>query len=216
MFKLPLKMPSIQFKNIGFIKTKLSNNVIQRLKMYIRHKNKKVNKDLAGNISNSYSIEDKNNFFFDNVLASLIDEHINSFGITVPGILTKNCRYKLHRFWVNFQKKYEFNPIHNHSGAYSFVVWIKIPSSYKKESKLPFTKNSNSNCPNTFQFLFTDSLGKISHHGFNLEPEDEGTLLLFNSQMNHCVYPFYLSNQERISVSGNIYVDPEDILPILK
>ena len=37
-----------------------------------------------------------------------------------------------------------------------------------------------------------------------LEPEDEGKMLFFSSKYHHCVYPFYLSDEERISVSGNI------------
>ena len=136
----------------------------------------------------------------------MIHQYINAYTLneTVPTFSQEKKDYVLNKFWVNFQKKYEFNPVHKHTGVFSFVVWIKIPSSYKKECELPFVKDSNFKSPNTFQMLFINSLGNISQLNYNLEPEDEGKMLFFSSSFNHCVYPFYLSNKERVSISGNI------------
>jgi len=39
----------------------------------------------------------------------------------------KACEIELFNLWVNFQKKYEFNPFHMHDGLYSFVLWHKVP-----------------------------------------------------------------------------------------
>jgi len=205
MFKL--------FNNVGIIEKSLSKDVLKKLNAYIK-KNalKKYNPKLAGNISKSFVIKDKDDWFFNNVLKINIHEYQARYRTraTVPLVLTKDCQYKLHDLWVNFQKKYEFNPIHNHSGVFSFVVWMKIPSSYKKECELPFVKNSNTKCPNTFQMLFINSLGNIGQLDYNLEPSDEGKMLFFSSKYSHCVYPFYLSNKERISISGNISLDPDN------
>jgi hypothetical protein len=55
-------------------------------------------------------------------------------------------------------------------------------------------------------------LGKVSSFSYFLEKEDEGTILLFPSSLVHQVYPFYLSNKPRISVSGNILLDPTKIV----
>ena len=200
--------------NVGIIEKSLSKDVLKKLNTYIKkHTLKKYNKNLAGNIGKSFIIKDKDDWFFNNVLKINIQEYKEQYtaAATVPAILTKNCKYKLHSLWVNFQKKYEFNPVHKHAGVFSFVVWMKIPSSYKKECELPFVKNANTKCPNTFQMLFINSLGKISQLNYNLEPEDEGKMLFFSSQFNHCVYPFYLSNKERISISGNIFLDPAEM-----
>jgi len=201
------------FRNVGIIEKSLSKDVLKKLNTYIKkHTLKKHNQSLAGNISKSFIIKDKDDWFFNNVLKININEYEAQYTTkaTVPAVLTKNCKYKLNEFWVNFQKKYEFNPVHNHSGVFSFVVWIKIPSSYKKECKLPFVKNSNSKLPNTFQLLFINTLGHISTLSYNLESSDEGKMLFFSSKYNHCVYPFYLSNKERISISGNISLDPDN------
>ena len=89
---------------------------------------------------------------------------------------------------------------------------MEIPSSYKKEKELKFIKESNSPCPNTFEFIFTNMLGSVCTKRFYLEPEDKGTILLFPSKLLHQVYPFYLSNKKRISISGNISLDPKKIL----
>ena len=201
------------FKNTGIITKKLNNKEMNKLKSYIKNKKHNANKTLAGNINRSFYIEDKDNWFFNNVLLNLINEYsTEDFKVILPSVLTKNCAYILDKFWVNFQNKYEFNPTHDHAGVFSFVVWIEIPSSYKKEKELKFAKASNSPCPNTFEFIYTNILGTVSSERIHLEPEDEGTILLFPAKLMHQVYPFYLSNKQRISVSGNIKLDTTKII----
>ena len=202
------------FPNTGFIKTKLNKETINKLNNYIKNKKNKWNSKLAGNLSKSYAIKDKDDWFFKNVLLKLLNEYEQGdIEAIVPSILTQDCQYVLNSFWVNFQKKHEFNPLHSHNGAvFSFVVWMKIPSSYKKEKEIPFIKHSNNPCPNTFEFVYVNTLGKVSALQYHLEPEDEGTILLFPANLNHQVYPFYLSNKQRVSVSGNIALDPTKII----
>ena len=54
-----------------------------------------------------------------------------------------NLNFELDKLWVNFQKKHEFNPIHNHFGAFSFACWINIPYNLDDEMDLAQVKNSN-------------------------------------------------------------------------
>lgn len=198
--------------NVGIIEEKLDKKTMGRLKSYIKNKTNGANKTLAGNISDSFFLEDKDNWFFKNVLIHLINQYSNEdLDQIVRNTLTKSCTYVLNTMWVNYQNKYEFNPTHYHEGVFSFVVWVKIPSSYKKEKEIDFIKQSNSPCANTFEFIYTNFLGKVSTERFHLEPEDEGTILLFPSNLLHQVYPFYLSDKKRISISGNIALDPTKI-----
>ena len=200
------------FSNTGVIESKLNSEAMNKLKSYIKNKKDKWNTQLAGNISDSFFLEDKDTWFFINVLVPLIKQYKKEdTEAIVPSVLTKNCPYVLHKMWVNYQNKYEFNPTHYHEGVFSFVVWVKIPSSYKKEKEIDFIKQSNSPCANTFEFIYTNFLGKVSTERFHLEPEDEGTILLFPSNLLHQVYPFYLSDKKRISISGNIALDPTKI-----
>ncbi len=201
------------FSNTGIMKEKLSSKAMNKLKFYMKKRTSKGNRKLAGNISDSFFIEDKDDWFFNNVLLYLIQQYTEGdLKAIVPAVLTKDCSYVLDSIWVNYQNKYEFNPVHCHQGVFSFVIWMEIPSSYKKEKKLKFVKESNSQCPNTFEFIFTNMLGAVSTERYYLEPEDKGTILLFPSNLLHQVYPFYLSNKKRISIAGNIKLDPTKIV----
>lgn len=193
----------------AYIKNKLNKEAMDKLKSYVKNKKNNYNHRLAGNLSNSFSLEDKDNWFFNNVLLKLISEYNEKdIETIVYPVLTKDCEFVLHNFWVNFQNKYEFNPLHHHDGVFSFVVWMEIPSSYEKEKQLKFAKESNSPNPNTFEFIYTNVFGRVCMEKFHLEPKDKGTILLFPSYLSHQVYPFYLSNKKRISISGNIKLDP--------
>ena len=41
---------------------------------------------------------------------------------------------------------------------------------------------------------------------FYLDSQYENTICVFPSILNHAVFPFYTSDEYRISVSGNIYL----------
>ena len=53
-----------------------------------------------------------------------------------------DLHYKMSTWWVNFQKQNDFNPMHGHTGLYSFVVWLKIPTEYVEQNT-----NFNTNSP---------------------------------------------------------------------
>ena len=174
-------------------------------------------KYLAGNISHSYQLEDPQNMILQNILYFLYNPDTNpkacEFINTEIESIFKRIGGKefgldpyLDDMWVNFQKKGEFQPIHNHSGAFSFVIWMDIPYHSKDEAKLPF---ANINCvsPHGGNFAFvlpTDASRLISEHGIELSPEMNGYCCFFPSDLSHQVYPFYTSDKDRISISGNI------------
>tara|TARA_B100000519_G_scaffold120473_1_gene103987 strand:- start:501 stop:641 length:141 start_codon:yes stop_codon:yes gene_type:complete len=43
-----------------------------------------------------------------------------------------------------------------------------------------------------------------------MSPKMEGTMLFFPARLKHTVYPFYNCKEERVSISGNISITPED------
>jgi hypothetical protein len=201
------------FPNLGWLEIKLSTDILNFLNECIKNKKQKYSYDLAGNIEKSYLLEDKNDWFFKNVLVTCIKKYIKEFSTdVVPTVLTKDCEYVLTKLWVNYQKKTQFNPTHNHFGVFSFVIWIDIPSSFAEESKVKFVKHSNCPVAGHFQFLYTDILGVIAPFDYRLGPPDEGTMLFFPSSLRHQVYPFYTSNKNRVSISGNVALNPEKIV----
>tara|TARA_R100001480_G_C4677462_1_gene174350 strand:+ start:88 stop:735 length:648 start_codon:yes stop_codon:yes gene_type:complete len=201
------------FPNLGYLEIKLPPTVLKFLGSSIKNKdNKKHNPRLAGNIGSSYLIPDKDNWFFSKVICPCIEKYGKYFGPASHPYLIKDCRYILHSMWVNYQKKYQFNPLHHHTGVFSFVVWYKIPYSSEKEKEIPFVKHSNNPRASCFEFVYNDIIGQPRNKTFSLSPKNEGTMIFFPSTLRHQVYPFYTSNKDRISISGNILVDPKQIV----
>ena len=178
-----------------WIDTRLSEEEMKFLNDAISEKNKENHSDhLAGNISKSELIEDEDNWFFESSLKKLIEKKEKS----------QIEKLKLKPFWVNYQKQNEFNPLHNHSGLYSFVVFMKIPTHWKEQHALPLSTVSNFPCASDFCFHYPEKDNNIYTTYFKLSPEDEGRMLFFPAGLAHQVYPFYGTEEERITISGNI------------
>jgi hypothetical protein len=117
---------------------------------------------------------------------------------------------KMMRCWVNYQQKYEFNPVHDHTGDYSFVYWVKIPYELEDEYNHPSSAKVEDKCSSNFAFIYTNIIGAVSNLLVPLTKEHEGCMVIFPSCLKHVVYPFYTSDDYRISISGNILVELPD------
>lgn len=105
--------------------------------------------------------------------------------------------------WINYQRKHEYNPPHNHSGVFSFVIWVKIPYDLEQEQSLwkkPINGGVNSGC---FQFLYNTGWNRIHTWTLPTDRQFEGKCCLFPAGLMHTVFPFYTSDEPRISISGN-------------
>ena len=194
--------------NIGWLEFELTDQEMDYVWRCIENKKRSMKYQLAGNIDNSYELIDRGDWFYINVIIPLID----CYGGKVRDLGTKSSlptRHPLYmrEWWVNYQKQNEFNPIHNHAGVYSFVIWMKIPYHSKKQNQKDIARNSNNAQIGNFQFLYTNILGEPMSYEYHLNPDLEGTILFFPSNLNHQVYPFYDCSEDRISVSGNIVLD---------
>ena len=110
--------------------------------------------------------------------------------------------------WVNFSKRGEYNPLHTHSGLLSFVLWYKMPFIIEDENNLPIVSGGTLNTGACFQFNFLemDSKGAIGQHTIEADRNYENKMLIFPSNLQHSVYPFFTSDDYRISLSGNIEI----------
>ena len=195
-------------KNLGWLEYKLNSKEMDYVWRCIENKKDNCTKDLAGNISASYDLMDRGDWFYTHVLHPLILGYADEFcnlGEKLPTQIKHP--YCLGRWWVNYQKQNEFNPVHNHGGVYSFVIWMKIPYDSEKQNQKDIARNSNTPSIGDFQFLYSNMLGETDNYNYPMNPDREGTLLFFPSQLLHQVYPFYDCDEERISVSGNIMSD---------
>ena len=222
-FVVSTKVPE---EPVGWLETELPKSVMSRLQSYIETAKKNPinwNNELAGNISKSLILEDKDGWFFNTILVILINQFLEKFPsyfklgshqkstpFSQKNPLMKHLLseiFVLEPFWVNFQKETEFNPIHSHSGVFSFVIWVKIPTDWREQHALPFLAKSNSPCASDFEFHYTTMLGEIGRHTYCLDKKSEGFMLFFPAPLKHSVYPFYNCDKERISISGNLCLD---------
>jgi len=194
------------FKNLAYVKSKVSSTTLEELKeeakFILENSNqfKKYNKELAGNLEKEYSTYRSEEILRPDLIALANEFHKHS---------TKNEHYsnwKIKDLWINFQKKYEHNSLHNHTGDLSFVIWVQIPYHLKDELSHPNCINSNTPSNSLFEFVCTDFMGRIARNRIEVDKSWEGTMIMFPSSLNHMVHPFYTSDDYRISISGNLIV----------
>ena len=158
---------------------------------------------MIGNIKKEYKLVESQKYI-EELLMPLVGAYNNDFGyIKEFNILTSSVPIVLDDCWVNFQKKYEFNPAHNHSGIYSFVIWINVPYDMEEELKLSPGAEARSNLAGSFVFLYNDTTGKIKPFDILIDKNMENNIVFFPSNFYHMVYPFFSSDKYRVSVSGN-------------
>ena len=204
--------PKSPEKPSGWLEVELPNFVMTKLQSYIESAKKNPessSSNLVGNISKSLYMKDKDDWFFRKVLDPLISKFEECYQSFIKGvsILTEDAPFSMNRFWVNFQKQHEFNPPHDHTGLFSFVIFVKIPTDWREQHALPISANSGTPCASDFEFHYTTMLGGHGVQTYLLDKTSEGLMLFFPAKLIHCVYPFYNCNEERISISGNICID---------
>ena len=201
-----------KLNHIGVYNEKIPEDLFKLLKQEVFFlKDKILMKDkLAGNIKEEYllthlePLAEKTNYY----LLSLINKSEHAQRILKKEITRfKNLNYpniSLDKLWVNFQKKHEFNPFHEHSGLFSFIIFLKIPYDLKEELEKGPGANSNNNLSSVLQFFVTGIDGRVTHHDVLVDKSFEGGIYFFDARLNHCVNPFYTSDDYRITVSGNL------------
>ena len=207
------KIKAVRPNNFGWLEKKLSNKEMEFLWRCIDNRKKSFKHRLAGQIHESNVLVDKGDWFWQHTLYPLCKEYFQEFGNLGSDIpVNQRHPYFLQSFWVNYQKQGEFNPIHDHNGVYSFVVWMKIPTRHFEQNKNPISLKSNDHLISAFQFHYVNILGGNSNHTYEMNPEMEGTILFFPAKLMHCVYPFYNCDEDRISISGNITLNTTKLL----
>ena len=69
---------------------------------------------------------------------------------------------------------------------------------------MSFSKDSKNPSASDFIFQYINTIGSLNTFRYYLSKKDNGRMLFFPSSLTHQVFPFYTSNKERISISGNI------------
>ena len=149
--------------------------------------------ELAGDLNDEYRLTGE--------VCSLIHEEMK---IHLSRILNREVKSinmehiegsPLEALWINFQRKGEHNPCHVHEGIFSFVFYPSIPEEIRHE-----WKNGKNNAISRGLIQFSAAR---SNEMIRINPST-GDLFIFESSHRHQVYPFYDSDDVRVSVSGNI------------
>jgi len=164
---------------------------------------------LAGNIERQIVLPEEIRESIDKLLTPIVESHTKTFDYaTRIGRQFEGEKYLLNlvQTWAVFQKKTEFNPVHSHNGIFSFVIWLKNPYDTEDEMVQPHSRKSNYQCAGHFAYFCTNTLGDIVQRVIPTDRKMEGCAFIFPATVNHCVYPFYTSDEYRISVSGNYVI----------
>ena len=194
-------MNSINFNNFGYIEDTLPKDLFLSLlkECEIAEKsNKEMISDLSGlGVPKHYWLKDNVQKLHD-YLKPFILKYDNSFDyIKDIKMFNNNSKFYLDTPWINVQKKYEFIPNHTHDGVFSYTIWMKIPYDINEELKI-------GKYASTFEFIYNSIIGTSFNKIIPVNKNDIGKIIFFPSKLNHCVYPFYTSDDTRISISGNI------------
>ena len=205
-----MKCRKLQPQHHGWIESILDKEFVDFLWGRIEKSEHDVKDRLAGNISTSRAItDDEDGTFLNRVLLPQVEMYrvMNQGRDPVPIPINAEIELYIHDLWVNYQYKHEFNPYHFHGGMYSFVVWMKIPTDWKEQNKLPFLdgireEDKKVGC---FEFQHLDMYGDVVNTAYRLDPSYEGYMVFFPAKLRHMVYPFYETEEPRISIAGNIW-----------
>lgn len=159
------------------------------------------NNSLAGHINHEYESK------LPLAVTNYIKHSVDMYCVNNPGYLRSQNINRLSYdgdCWINFQKKYEYNPIHHHNGAFSFVIWYQIPYYKENEIKYGAGRLEKSNVNGSFLFIYPQE-NLVGINVLDIDKTKEGYMAIFPSKLQHMVNPFYTSDDYRITISGNIH-----------
>ncbi len=196
----------------GYLLNKIPSKVLSQIDKdidyLIKDPNKiRVNEKLAGQITNELQYPESP--IVEDYIQSLVQKY-DKRSKYITGYIKKmfsdnsKLNFTLSPFWANFQKKSEYNPMHTHSGVLSFVIWYKTPYLYKDEVEYDTAKKGSSLCTNGLFSFIINKNGVVDSVYMPVDKNWDGYISLFPADLFHQVYPFFTSDDYRISISGNI------------
>ncbi len=189
----------IRLNNPGVLYGKLPDDIFSKLKEDIKVFSEykiPANSELVGQIEHQVKIE------LNNSIVSYLDDMWKTYSEMFN--YYKGSKYSHTEPWINLQKKYEYNPVHLHTGIVSWVIWVNIPYTIENESKCKNTAYSTNHFNSKFQFIYNMLDGRMQTFTIPVDKQDEGNVIMFPAFLRHTVYPFYTSDELRVSVAGNI------------
>lgn len=178
----------------------------------LKIKNKNVNQKLQRSVFSDSTVSGIEELLpvklpksYETYLSDFSKEYVNHFKIKSP----EHYNVRITSAWLNLQKKHEFRPLHRHIGhsQLSFVTYVKIPYDLELEDNHPGHTKASVYRNGRIEFWFNKLSGEPGALRLDIDKTWEGKTILFSSSLFHSVYPFYTSDEYRISLAGNILLD---------
>ena len=190
----------VKLENSGILLFDVPTSIFKQLQEKLLNEgnnlSEKFNSSLAGQIEHEFKLDCPGNLKL--FLTNAAKNYFSHFK------LQSDASFALKTLWVNYQKKYEYNPIHIHTGSLSFIIFIHIPFLFENEDKLSNSKNSMVHKNGRIMFTYQTFFQNIQTHTIDADSSYVGKMLMFPNTAYHTVYPFYTSDDYRITVSGNL------------
>ena len=196
-------MQSIQFPNLGYVRTSVDDRSLQLLKAWvdtIDHNTTTINHSHVGTIAREYEItSDPVKQELSNILGPMVQQYCTDMHFTVDqrpmGLTTA---------WCNLQTSGEYFAAHTHAGVCSFSLWLEVPFTQADEREWREARGKSGRETASFQFHYTDALGRITPNVLEVDRSWENEVIVFPGEMMHSVTPYYSTDARRVVVSGNI------------
>ncbi len=206
-----MELEEIKFYNPGVLCSTMPVETFQELfdSCNFQIKNKDISYDLKRATMLDYSVAGIKDSIVANVpesyrkfLADFANEYCNFYN------LENNKIPKISQTWLNLQQKSEYRPLHKHSdqsgNGLSFVTYIKIPYDVVKEDEYDNHYRATIFRNGRIEFVYNTFTGSQSMKIIDIDKSYEGKTIMFLNSLLHVVYPFYTSDDYRISLAGNI------------
>ena len=151
--------------------------------------------DLAMNTHDEWNYTPDFIKWFSQAIRGKLDEYMQIWAKHQGQTYNKGLSYwYIDNLWVNYMQQHDCNPLHDHTGTISFIIYLNdVPELKTEKQRLNLTNNGP--IPGSVMFTHNDERKEFF--------PSKGHFYLFPSNTLHMVVP-YKSDVTRISVSGNI------------
>ncbi len=196
-------MQSVQFPNLGYVRSSVEESQIKQLRAWIDgidDSTTTINHSHVGVIEREYEIthqpaKDE----LSNILGPMCQKYCEDMHYTVEprpmGLTTA---------WCNLQQSGEYFAAHTHNGVFSFALWLEVPFTQQDEREWREARGKSGRETASFQFHYTDALGRITPNVLEVDRSWEREIVVFPGEMMHSVTPYYSTDARRVVVSGNV------------
>ena len=190
---------------------KIDENIIKELDVRIEETGGKPEFDASGQLAGRIKKQTHLDKVISDTTKNVILNHCkNFFEQTSGGQELPMSAMTLDSIWSNIQEAREYNPIHQHTGNFSFVIYtrndledLSVEEIQDNEYDNKVVDYDNQKPLAGMIELFYGEGNWMNWTSFTHVPK-RGDILIFPSWLRHTVYAHYEAGKIRISVAGNV------------